>query len=359
MGLPVLAFMAWLCWPAKKVATSQSAPTTTNQNVPLRTHTVAILPRSSASSNVVASISSAPSAVGNEPPIRAAFVPRRPTNVFEVQIALACQAISPGSLDGVMGSQTRAAIRAFQERESLPVTGDWDRLTADRLILNEPPERVYTVTSNDVTRLTNVGRTWLAKSAQKRLGFESVLELVAEQGRAYPSVIRSLNPSVEWANIVVGDAVTIPNVEYPPVRSKASLIRIHLAGRVLQAFDHDRKLLAHFPCSIARQIEKRPIGQLAVEEIVLNPSYRFDPTNFPESAEAQELGRKLLIPAGPNNPVGTAWIGLNRSGYGIHGTPQPEDVGRTESHGCFRLANWNVEYLAQLVKPGTPVMVEP
>ena len=78
---------------------------------------------------------------------------------------------------------------------------------------------------------------------------------------------------------------------------------------------------------------------------------------FPESAEAQQLGRKLILPPGPNNPVGLAWIGLSKPGYGIHGTPAPEQVGRTESHGCFRLANWNAEYLVKLVSVGTPVRI--
>jgi lipoprotein-anchoring transpeptidase ErfK/SrfK len=65
-----------------------------------------------------------------------------------------------------------------------------------------------------------------------------------------------------------------------------------------------------------------------------------------------------MIPPGPNNPVGTAWIGLNKQGYGIHGTPHPEEVGRTESHGCFRLSNWDAEYLSQLVAVGTPVNID-
>ncbi|MCX7887857.1 MAG: L,D-transpeptidase, partial [Verrucomicrobiae bacterium] len=66
---------------------------------------------------------------------------------------------------------------------------------------------------------------------------------------------------------------------------------------------------------------------------------------------------KLIIPPGPNNPVGTAWIGLSKPGYGIHGTPHPEDIGRTESHGCFRLANWNAERLARIIEIGTPVEI--
>ena len=88
------------------------------------------------------------------------------------------------------------------------------------------------------------------------------------------------------------------------------------------------------------------------------PDYTFNPEVFPESPEAQAIGHKLMIPPGPNNPVGVAWISLDKPGYGMHGTPNPEQVGRTESHGCFRLANWNAEYLLKLVNIGTPVFVE-
>jgi lipoprotein-anchoring transpeptidase ErfK/SrfK len=101
------------------------------------------------------------------------------------------------------------------------------------------------------------------------------------------------------------------------------------------------------------------VGTLRVVVIIRDPSYTFNPEVFPESSEGRRLRRKLLVPPGPNNPVGTAWIGLSRPGYGIHGTPRPEEVGRTESHGCFRLANWNAEHLTRLVSVGTPVVVEP
>ncbi|MBM3844841.1 MAG: L,D-transpeptidase, partial [Verrucomicrobia bacterium] len=131
-----------------------------------------------------------------------------------------------------------------------------------------------------------------------------------------------------------------------------------LTHRTLQAFDESQRLLLHFPCSIARDVNKRPVGALRVEKVASGPNYTFNPDVFPESAEAKALGRKLILQPGPNNPVGAAWISLDRPGYGIHGTPHPEQVGRTESHGCFRLANWNAELLLSVVWVGLPVEVE-
>jgi lipoprotein-anchoring transpeptidase ErfK/SrfK len=127
----------------------------------------------------------------------------------------------------------------------------------------------------------------------------------------------------------------------------------------MQAFDEQGRLLAHFPCSIAARVDKRVTGELRVTVLVPNPDYTFDPAIFADSPDARTLVTKLKIAPGPNNPVGTAWIGLDRPGYGIHGTPNPEQVGRTESHGCFRLANWNAERLLRLAWVGLPVVVEP
>jgi len=279
--------------------------------------------------------------------------------VLEAQVALARQAISSGSIDGVMGSQTRAALRALQRKAGIPETGQVDAATQALLVLDAPILARYTVTSNDLSRLRPLARTWLGKSLQDRLEYESILELVAEKSHANPKLIRRLNPDLIWTDLPAGREIQIPNAEYPPAQAKAAFVEINLAARLLQVFDEATNLLAHFPCSIARQVDKRPIGELRVAVMAPAPNYTFNPEVFPESAEARELGRKLVLQPGPNNPVGTVWIGLDRPGYGIHGTPRPEEVGRTESHGCFRLANWNAEYLLQMVRVGTPVFVRP
>ena len=289
----------------------------------------------------------------------AIFVARPPQNVFETQLALARQAISPGSLDGMPGPKTRLALMAFQQKENLAATGELDARTRVQLLLAAPPFTNYLVAADDLARLRPLGKTWLEKSQQDRLDYETVLELVAEKAQSHPNLIQLLNPVIDWTNIAAGTSVTVPGVERPPVREKAALARIHLESRTLQVFDENTNLLAHFPCSIAAFAEKRPAGELHIAVIAPNPNYKFDPENFPESAEARELNRKLILPPGPNNPVGAVWIGLDKPGYGIHGTPRPEQVGRAESHGCFRLANWNAEYFSQLSWVGMPVYVEP
>jgi hypothetical protein len=274
-------------------------------------------------------------------------------------MALASQGISTGPVDGSMGSQTRTAVRAFQTREHLPVDGDLNEATLQRLYLTQPAFSQYVVSQADVSRISAPANGWLEKSERESLDYESVLELVAERSAASQGLIKSLNPGVSWTNIPVGTVLKVPNTVRPIPREKAAMVRIHLASKTLEAFGASSNLLAHFPCSIARKVEKRPVGRLTVAKLAANPNYVFDPDIYPESDEAKSIGRKLVIPPGPTNPVGTAWIGLDKPGYGIHGTPRPEQVGRTESHGCFRLANWNAEYLIQLVWVGMPVYVDP
>jgi lipoprotein-anchoring transpeptidase ErfK/SrfK len=281
--------------------------------------------------------------------------PRPVLDVLEAQVALARRGISPGSIDAALGSQTRAAISVFQQAENLPQTGKLDSDTRDKLTLDSPILTNYVVTTNDLARLQPLGKTWLEKSQQSALDYETELELVAEKSHSHPLLVQKLNPNVNWANILAGTVLKIPNVNYPEPAGKAAFVTIHLSEKFLEAFDEQTNLLAHFPCSIAARFDKRPVGELYVVVVAPNPNYTFDPELFPESGETQ----KMVLPPGPNNPVGVAWIGLDKTGYGMHGTPAPEQVGRTESHGCFRLANWDADYLLKLAWIGMPVDVEP
>jgi lipoprotein-anchoring transpeptidase ErfK/SrfK len=357
----IVALLAagWISWCFGRAAPPASpiTPPPASSNAPAPPGQPAALALSNSPSAAPAEIEPATNAL--VPPAPANAYPRPVRDVFEAQLALARQAISPGSIDGVPGPQTRSAIRAFQKKSHLPPTGELDEATTALLLLAAPPCATYLVTSNDLARLQPLSPTWLGKSKQTALDFETLLELVAEKAQAHPNLIRRLNPGLDWTNVTAGTQVQVTDVVCPPPSAKAAFVTIRLADKTLEAFDANTNLLAHFPCSIGRLAEKRPVGELLVQVIAPNPNYTFNPEVFPESAEARQLNRKLILPPGPNNPVGVAWIGLDRPGYGIHGTPNPEQVGRTESHGCFRLANWNAEFLVKLVWIGMPVYVEP
>ena len=236
--------------------------------------------------------------------------PRPVRDVLEAQIALARRGISSGSIDGALGSQTRAAISIFQQLQNLPVTGRLDADTHLQLTLDAPILTTYVVTTNDLARLQPLGKTWLAKSQQTVLDYETELELVAEKSHAHPVLIQKLNPNVDWANVLAGTVLQMPDVNYPEPKDKAAFVIIHLSERFLEAFDAETNLLAHFPCSIAARFDKRPVGELHVVVVAPDPNYTFDPEVFPESPEAQAIGHKLVLPPGPNNPVGVAWIGM-------------------------------------------------
>jgi lipoprotein-anchoring transpeptidase ErfK/SrfK len=226
------------------------------------------------------------------------------------------------------------------------------------LLLTAPVLAEYVFNVVDLASTRPVPDTWLGKSQVDALRHNTALELVAERFRSNPKLITKLNPGVDWDDLLPGVSLVVPGAEPAIPTVKVDRIHIYLAEKILQVVDETGRVLFHCPVSIARNVEKRPVGELHVVVAIPDPNYTFDPEVFPEVPEAQKLGRKLIIPPGPNNPVGVAWIGLDRTGYGIHGTPDPEKVGRTESHGCFRLANWDARTLLQLVWTGLPVIVD-
>lgn len=269
------------------------------------------------------------------------------------QIALDRVGISPGVIDGKPGPKTRLATREFQRVRGLDQTGRLDAATAR--LLGVDPNRAATwhlISPEDKGRVGIVPAGWIAKSQASWLPYRSLLELVAERYHCSRTLLKTMNPGVDLDRLGVGHRLIVPLIEHDRIAATpADRLEIDTEGKVIRALSGE-KLVGLFHCSVAKSRTKLPTRPARVIGVTLNPTYRFDPAMWPE---VQGIDRVLIIPPGPRNPVGLCWIGLSLPGYGIHGTPAPEMIGKTGSHGCFRLTNWDAIRLGKMVKAGTPV----
>lgn len=269
------------------------------------------------------------------------------------QVALDRVGFSPGLIDGNPGRKTEVATREFQRARGLPQTGSLDDATATALGVDATAATVaYTITQSDLAQVVPTPAEWLARSQQKWLGYESIDAVIAEKFHCTRGLLGRLNPGRNLLSLQPGESVIVPNVADASNPTRAESIEIDLAAKTVRVLDAAQRLVALFHCSIAAEKARRPSGAAHVEVIVSDPTYLFDPQMWPE---VKGIDRKLLIPAGPRNPVGKCWIGLSLPGYGIHGTPQPEMIGKTGSHGCFRLTNWDAIRLGKMLRPGAKV----
>lgn len=263
-------------------------------------------------------------------------------DVLRQQVSLDRAGFSPGLIDGKPGRKTRLALDALRRTGVDPASLE-SALSCTKS---------YTLTIADMADVGPWPEDWNERAALDRLRYESLISLLAERGHCTAAMLTRLNPSRDLNELKAGDTVTIPNVLDLSESSRAARLVINLDEKTVTAMSEDNKPIAFMHCSIAKLVEKRPSGATTVKVIVLNPTYTFDPAMWPE---VTNVTTKLTIPAGPRCPVGLAWIGLNLPGYGIHGTPWPQLIGKTGSHGCFRLANWDAVRLAKMVKVGTRV----
>jgi len=301
-----------------------------------------------------------PIGAGNGAPARALPVDMNKLDTERIaayQVALERIHFSCGFIDGDQGMRTQRMLRAFQASRGLPLTGFLDQPTRDAIGEPGEPFLSYTVTENDVASIMPKPATWIAKSKATRLGYNDIWEMLAEKFHCTRAYLKALNHDVTTP--VAGTEVIGPKVYPAAPIPKAASLRISLSDTSIEALDAGGQIIGFFPCSIAKDKNKRPHGLLTVKVVDPHPDYTFDPALFADAAKAEGITHKMMIPPGPRNPVGTTWVGLSLPGYGIHGTPEPENISRTQSHGCFRLANWNAEKVLKMVKVGTPVDVVP
>ncbi len=270
-------------------------------------------------------------------------VVQSPADGLELQVVLERWGFSPGVIDGKPGRKTKVAL------DALRLTG----ANPPQLRVGFPATAAYGITASDLADVGAWPEDWNERASLDRLRYPSLTELLAERGHCTVALLARLNPDRDLNTLKAGDVVTLPNVwadTHDPQR--AAKVVINLDEKTVTAMDDNGKPIALMHCSIAKLVEKRPSGATTVKVVAMNPTYTFDPAMWPE---VSNVTRKLTIPAGPRCPVGMAWIGLDLPGYGIHGTPWPELIGKTGSHGCFRLTNWDAVRLAKMVKVGTRV----
>ena len=282
-----------------------------------------------------------------------------PGGVLALQICLDRRGFSCNTLDGDYGRKTRVALATYCALKGIPVPVASGAGTVWSIYFPNEPALLttQTITTNEVAALVKIPTTPEGKAALKSMGYETLQEMYAERGHLSETMLRRLNPTLAWPNPPVGSQVVIPAFSEPPRKGPiASVLRVSLSRFEITAFGEKGDFLGLFPCSIAADKNKLPPeGELQVKNIVARPDYTYTPDRVSKNGH---VARKLF-PPGPNNPVGMSWIGLDLLGYGIHGTPKPDQIGRAESLGCFRLANWNAARLFAMCRSGTRVIVEP
>jgi lipoprotein-anchoring transpeptidase ErfK/SrfK len=289
-------------------------------------------------------------------PIVEALVPAGvPVDVLRTQLVLDRTGFSPGLIDGKPGRKTKEALERLNVgRPGAPVVGvTIDEGVAAEYLKGQPLLRVWTVTAEDLKDIGPWPDDWVERSKLDRMRYESAEALFSERGHCTVAFLKRLNPGVDFANLQPGTGVVLPNVlEQFPRAPKAGVLVIDLDEKTIDAFTDEGAPIALFHCSIAKDVAKRPAGQAVVVNVAFDPNYLWDPVMWPEVVG---INKKLFIPPGPRNPVGMAWVGLSLPGYGIHGTPWPENIGKTGSHGCFRLTNWDAVRLARIIRVGSQV----
>ena len=279
---------------------------------------------------------------------------------LDLQVLLDRAHFSPGEIDGVNGSNTDKAVAAFKHARNLADDASQDEVMRALGAGGAPTLTSYTITAEDVAGpFTERIPTDLEEQAKlPALHYTSIIEALGEQFHASPNLLRRLNPG---ANFGAGDQIQVPNVEATPATAppagaaKVAKIVVSKSKGSLTALDASGQIVLFAPVTSGSEHDPLPIGDWQVTAVVRNPTFNYNPDLF---WDADPSHAKAKIPPGPNGPVGVVWIDLSKEHYGIHGSPEPRLIGKTTSHGCVRLTNWDAQALARLVQKGTPVIFE-
>ncbi len=281
-----------------------------------------------------------------------------------MQVLLDRADFSPGEIDGIGGENSSKALAAFQAERGLAPGSRNRAVVLQALAAGAVVEPIvsYTITTGDAAGpfSEKIPKNMIEMSKLSHLYYTSVLQELSERFHSAPALLNRLNPS---AGFTAGEQIRVPNVarserqapESQRARSGVVKVVVSKKASVLRVYDGKGQVIFFAPVTSGSAHFPLPFGNWKVTEILRNPTYNYNPDLF---WDPNPTSAKATIAAGPNNPVGVVWIGISDPHYGIHGTPDPGEIGYSQSDGCVRLTNWDASRLAGLVTNGTPVVFE-
>lgn len=302
-----------------------------------------------------------------------------PPPMLTVEVALDRLGFSSGVIDGKATSRDRQALLGFQSANGLAETGEADEPTRTALAKASPapPTRLVRIPAAfaEGPFQPDLPREAAGQARYDRLSYRDLMEALAERFHTTPQMLVALNsPSTKIGPGAVIRVPDIPDVDpallgedardwnrslvtlgVSPRQPQAAKVVVDKSDAVLRAYDANGRLIAQFPATMGSAHDPLPIGEWTIQGVSRNPDFHYNPKLFWDVSDAEKA---QLLKAGPNSPVGVAWLDLSKEHYGIHGTFEPASIGLTESHGCVRLTNWDAARLAQMVKPGTPAIFQ-
>ena len=283
----------------------------------------------------------------------------------QLQIFLDQQLFGPGKIDGRGGDFTAKALKRYQRAHGLPETGVADsRIPIESVF---PVYTEYTIADRDLQWIGDCPTKPEEQAKKKYLPYDSLLEFLTERFHCDPALLAKINRGMNFEKLIPGAVVRVPNVEefkieelpkqgnLPPLpQFKGRVITVDRKERMLELTEGE-KIIAAVPITPGSEALPTPVGTWKIVGIAAMPTFRWDEGVLNRGVRTETY---FNLPAGPNNPVGVLWCALNKPGIGIHGTNNPQTIGRAASHGCMRVANWDVIRLSKQITPGMTVVIK-